>query len=332
MILHPGIIALLAISFISCFMLLYASLLGFRILRFWDLQSGSEQQLTLERSTYLASTLVSSALLFQLLGIFLFIHTVDSISSLFVGAMCAVGSLTVNQYGYPTLLTKLALFVPVGIWLILNRADNQGFDYPLIKTKYLLLMIIAPLQLLETLLQTLYFTGLTPDLITSCCGSLFSSSPAKVAVEMFSMQPLPTLAAFFLSGIATVVAGARYLRSDKGGWLFGLLTGIQFAMTLVALISAISPYIYELPSHHCPFCLLHKEYGHVGYLIYLLLLTGTVTGIGSAVLNRWRNMQSISTAISRMKKRLILCSMTTQTLLLAIVSIEIAVSNLKFTF
>ncbi len=332
MILHPGIIALLMVSILSCFMLLHASLLGVKILHFWDLQSGSEQQLALERSTYLVSTLVSNALLFQLLGIFLFIYTVDSLSSLFVGAMCAVGSLTVNQYGYPTLLTKLALFVPVGIWLILNRADNHGFDYPLIKTKYLLLIALAPLQLLETLLQTLYFTGLTPDVITSCCGSLFSSSSASVAAEMASLPALPTLAAYFLFGIATVTTGFRYLRSDSSGILFGVLTGIQFPVTLLALVSAISPYIYELPSHHCPFCILQKEYGHIGYLMYLLLLIGTVTGIGAAVLSRWRNIPSLSSAILEMKKRLTLCSMIAQTILLAIVSAEIAVSHLKVAF
>ncbi len=332
MILHPGIIALLVVSLLSCFMLLHASLLGIRLLRFWDLQSGSEQQLALERSTYLVSTLVSNALLFQLLGIFLFIHTVDSLSSLFVGAMCAVGSLTVNQYGYPTLTAKLALFVPIGIWLILNRADNQGNDYPLIKAKYLLLMVIAPLQLLETILQTLYFTRLTPDLITSCCGSLFSSGSESVASEMASLPPLPTLAALYLTAIATLAAGASYLRSDAKGILFGILSGVQFVVTLVALVSAVSPYIYELPSHHCPFCLLQKDYGHIGYLIYLLLLTATVTGIGATVLSQWRNIPSLSTTIPRMKKRLTICSMLAQILLLAVISAEIAVSHLKVAF
>ena len=49
--------------------------------------------------------------------------------------MCAAGSLYANDYGYPTLIVKLVNFLLAGIWLILNYVDNQGYDYPLIKTK-----------------------------------------------------------------------------------------------------------------------------------------------------------------------------------------------------
>jgi len=42
----------------------------------------------------------------------------------------------------------------------------------------------------------------------------------------------------------------------------------------MAILSFISVYFYELPTHHCPFCILQKEYGYVGYPLYLTLFGG----------------------------------------------------------
>ncbi|KJU86192.1 hypothetical protein MBAV_001614, partial [Candidatus Magnetobacterium bavaricum] len=74
-------------------MSLYASLLAFTLLRRWDINSSSEAQLHLERRTYLISTLMSYVMLYEVLSMFLYIYTLDSIHMVFVGAMCATGSL-----------------------------------------------------------------------------------------------------------------------------------------------------------------------------------------------------------------------------------------------
>jgi len=87
-------------------MVLYSARHGVQILRRWDLRSGSELQLLLERKTYLVSTLLAYAFAFQLGSLFLFIYTADHLHTLFVGAMCAAGSLYVNPFGYPTLFLR----------------------------------------------------------------------------------------------------------------------------------------------------------------------------------------------------------------------------------
>jgi hypothetical protein len=102
-ILNPGIIALVLASFLMVAFAGYASFTGLQIIRSWDMRSGSPAQLSLERKTYLVSTIFAYVSAFQLLSLFMFIYTADHIHSLFVGAMCAAGSLNVNGYGYPTL-------------------------------------------------------------------------------------------------------------------------------------------------------------------------------------------------------------------------------------
>ena len=51
---------------------------------------------------------------------------------------------------------------------------QPGARLPITKRKYLLLAALAPLFVAGCILQTLYFLNLSPDIITSCCGALFS--------------------------------------------------------------------------------------------------------------------------------------------------------------
>ncbi len=175
MLLTPAVLALTLGSLLISGMLGYAAFFGATILRFWDLKSGSELQLGLERQTYLISTLLTVALIFQFLSFFLFIYTADRLHPYFTGAMCAAGSLNANGWGYPVLVLKLATLILAGLWLIINRADNGGFDYPLIRVKYRLLLGLAPFVFVEAAAQWLYFWHLRPNIITSCCGALFRS-------------------------------------------------------------------------------------------------------------------------------------------------------------
>ena len=88
--------------------------------------------------------------------------------------MCAVGTLNVNAYGYPALILKIIKFLLAGTWLILNYADNLAFRVSPDKKEIHFSLIIAPFILIETVLVFLYFLGLFSNVITSCCGSLFS--------------------------------------------------------------------------------------------------------------------------------------------------------------
>jgi len=46
-----------------------------------------------------------------------------------------------------------------------------------------------------------------------------------------------------------------------------------------------STYVYQLPTHHCPFCLLQKDYYYVGYILYATLYVGTFFGISGAIMS-----------------------------------------------
>jgi hypothetical protein len=328
MVFHPAILALYLSSILIGFMVLYSARHGVQILRRWDLRSGSELQLLLERRTYLVSTLLAYAFAFQLGSLFLFIYTTDHLHTLFVGAMCAAGSLYVNPFGYPTLFLKVANFLGAGLWIIFNHADNRGYDYPLIKKKYLLLLLITPFILVEGLLQGNYFFLLRPDVITSCCGSLFSPTAQSVTSEVASLPSFLMEIVYYLWTASTLAAGLWFYLKGRGGYLFAGLSGVQFLIAVASILSFISPYVYELPTHHCPFCLLQREYGYVGYLLYVALLGSTISGMGVGLLMPFRKIDSLKEALPSFQKRLALVSVSLLLGFTAIVTYKVVLSNL----
>lgn len=309
MLLNPAIIALISGSLLITGFALYALCLAIKILKHWNIHSGSERQLLLERKTYLISTVFNYVLGFELLSLILFIYTAEHIHVLFVGAMCAAGSLSVNDYGYPALVTKILAFMMCGVWMIVNHTDNQAHDYPLIRAKYKLLIFLTILIGLDTILQINYFMGLRADVITSCCGIIFSGESQGLAGSLAALPPAATRIVFFAAFILTMRVGIGVIVSGRGAALYGLLAAVTTVVSLVAVISFISLYYYEQPTHHCPFCLLQKDYHYIGYPLYLFLLMAGTTGIGAGVIERLRGANSLVRIIPAIQKRLCLFSL-----------------------
>ncbi len=329
MILHPAIISLLAGSLVISGMVVYASFHGMRILKSWDIHSGSELQLGLERRTYLVSTLMANAMAFQLLSLFLFIYAADHMAPLFVGAMCAAGTLKVNSWGYPTLLLKIVNWLFAGIWLIMNTTDNKGYDYPLIRKKYALLLVMTPAILLEGITQAGYFLQMQPAVITSCCGTLFTSEAEGITAGIVALPPKPVAFAFSAGLLLTLAVGVHSYIKGRLTTLFSILSLFTLVIAVIALISFISLYFYELPTHHCPFCLLQREYGYIGYAIYFTLMGGAVGGLGGAAVMPFKEVGSLVEVVPQIQQRLTLMAVVCFGIFAVIVVSGIAMSNLK---
>jgi len=195
------------------------------------------------------------------------------------------------------------------VWMIINHADNRAYDYPLIRPKYKLLILLTVMIGLETLFQTNYFMGLRADVITSCCGTLFSTETTSIAGEMAGLPPHGTRIVFYLAVILTLRVGIHVLVTGRGAATFGLLAGVTTVVSLAAVVSFISLYYYELPTHHCPFCLLQKDYHYIGYPLYLSIFLAGITGVGTGVIERLKGPRSLSLVIPALQRRLCLFSM-----------------------
>ena len=309
MILSPPILALTVISLLVSAFMAGACAVGGRIARHWDMASGSELQLALERQTYLVSTLLSYVLGVQLLSLFLFAYTGEHLHTLFRGAMCAAGTFNVNGYGYPALVLKLVNFLACGLWLIVNAADNRAVDYPLVRTKYRALLPLTASVILEGALQLGFFASMKPDLMTSCCGSLFGAAGESVANRVAALPPVPAMALFFASAAVLLRLGATFLATGRGARPYGWASAWFLLVSFVSIISFISLYFYELPTHHCPFCILQGDYHGVGYPLYAALLTGGVCGMGAGVLEGYRRIPSLRGVVPSLQRGLCIASL-----------------------
>ncbi|WP_428544976.1 hypothetical protein [Profundibacter sp.] len=214
MIFHPPILALVLASLISALTVLWAAWFALRVLRHWEPSSGHALQINMEKRTYLVSTALAFVLLLELASLLLFVSNADQMAVMFVGAMCAVGTLNVNAYGIPALLLKLAVFFVALVWLVINQIDNKAPDYPFTKLKYAILLFLAPLVVVAAGTQLTYFLNLKTDTITSCCSLAFIPEGGGVAAELSSMTPKPALILLF-GGLATMRGGPTFLTSQQ---------------------------------------------------------------------------------------------------------------------
>jgi hypothetical protein len=154
------------------------------------------------------------------------------------------------------------------------------------------------LVVIEFYIQARYFLGLDPDVITSCCGSLFSSDAKGVAAEVSSLTPWQAVIALYGSGLLVMLMGTFYLWRKKGGLVFALSAVAAFISALAAIVSYISLYIYEHPHHHCPFCILKSGHDYAGYTLYIPLFLAVSMALAAGVISPWKNITSLKQVVA----------------------------------
>jgi hypothetical protein len=215
---------------------------------------------------------------------------------------------------------------------VLNYLDQQAEDFPLIKLKYSLLLILLPLIVLDSVLQFSYFFNLDPDIITSCCGSLFNVSGVGVASSIAGLPVLPAMILFYAVSTTIIILALLCLSSEKS-FLRSLLSLGNASFLFIALasvVSFISMYIYELPTHHCPFDILQKEYGFIGYPLYLSLFGAVFFGLLPGIFHWVNNISSLQKTYKLLERSWIIFSLNSLIVFLLITTYRIIISNLTY--
>jgi len=304
MFLNSWSLGLTLAGLIILFLGVFACRTAVRVLRYWDPQSDSNLQIKLENEIWLASTLVEYGLGFQILTVVLFVLAADTFCQVIVGAMCATGALLANDFGMPALLVKIAGVFIYGFWIVLHKLDVSSETYPLVRIKYIYLLLILPLLVSDITLQTLYISYLSPDIITSCCAVVFGTSQktGRNLLEGFSQTTLVSL--YYGSVIALTGMGLVLLKRwllplavlFSAGWVWFL------GMATVAIIMVFSSYIYAMPYHHCPFCILKPEYHYIGFALYFTLIPASFFGIATILVGLFKNKDGLAGVVRKYQR------------------------------
>lgn len=310
MFLNSWSLALTLCSIIALFLVGIAGRTAIRVLRYWDPASDSNRQIRLESEIWLSSTLVAYALGIQIITLVLFVLAADSFCKVIVGAMCATGALLANDYGMPALLVKIAGVFLYGLWIVLHQFDIRSERYPLVRYKYVYLLALVPLLLADVCLQTIYIAGLKPDIITSCCAVVFGEAVGAGNNLFSGFSQSATLLLFYGTAVMLAVIGVVLLKKWlKGvGYLFGLLWGFFFFMALYAIVSVFSSYVYAMPYHNCPFCLLKPEYNYIGFAQYASLFLAVFAGCSSALVEPLKRSEDLLPNIAAYQRKAVIVS------------------------
>jgi len=329
MLLNSWSITLLVISAASLFLVGGTVRTAIRVLRFWDTKADTARQIQLENETWLSALLMQYGMVLQLVALLLLVLAADSYSEILVGAMCATGAFLANDYGIPLLLVKIAGVFLYGFWIVLHRLDISSEELPLTRVKYLYLLVLAPLVLFDMILLVLYLVQLEPDIITSCCGVVFGSA-AGDGKNLIGPMPVGLVMSFFytLAGVLSVWGFILFRKIDTAafpgekiiGVFFSLFWLIFFCLSLLVITSVISSYIYGMPFHRCPFDILKKEYGFVGYLIYPTLFSATFLGMSVGVTSLFATNSILQESLCVFRKTSLKLCLLLLLLFLAIIS------------
>ena len=104
-----------------------------------------------------------------------FTYSIDILSHIVPGAMCAAGVIGANEYGQALLTFKVVLLFFIGIWMILNTLDLKEKTYPYTKKKFYLFVLIFILVLIETVVDILYLTNISTKEPVLCCSVIFGA-------------------------------------------------------------------------------------------------------------------------------------------------------------
>lgn len=285
MFLDPWSVALLICSVVVLFMMSFAARSAVRVLFYWDPSSDSNRQIRLENEIWLTSTLVEYALAVQVVSLIVFVLAADHYSQSIVGAMCATGSLLANDFGVPALIVKISGVFFYGFWIVLHQLDISSEKYPLVRIKYVYLLLLLPLLLIDMVLVMMYIGWLEPDIITSCCAVVFGDSTGATTNLLGGLSHNTGLALFYGTTVLIILFGLFVALRWRpiGAVLFSVLWLCFFLLALVMITTEFSSYIYAMPYHKCPFCILKTEYNYIGFLIYFLLFSGAFLGMSVVV-------------------------------------------------
>ena len=274
MILNPEILTIYILDILFFIFASIAFILSLRIFIWWDADSTTEFQYTLEKESYLGATIIKYIFSIKIPLFVFFIFTLDKISDILNGAMCAAGVVNATDYGTYLLILKIVNLYIFAYWIVLNHEDVRYEKQRFVRLKFGIFIFAYILFLVELVLEFKMFNAIDVKQVVDCCGVIYSSSAGSYMSIILNMKHSILLSIFYVTFLFMALF---YLIKNR--YLYAISNIFFIPISLISLISFFGTYIYQMPTHHCPFCFLQRDYDYIGYLIYTLLFIGTFYGL-----------------------------------------------------
>jgi hypothetical protein len=277
------IIIFLFVQIILFILLSIAFYFSLSIIKNWDFNKTTNKQYKLEKTSYLVILIISFTLIVKIVLFPYFAYSLDNLSNIVPGAMCAAGIVGANKFGQINLALKILILFFIGVWLIINSLDLKEKTYPFTKKKYFLYIFIFILSIIELFLDFSFLDNISTKEPVMCCSVIFGVNNTGTKIP-FDLSISNLLIVFYLLYILTTI-----LSLQKSSFLNLIINFMFLYIGYYAVTYFFSTYIYQLPTHQCPFCMLQREYYFIGYFIWGTLFLGTFFGVSSFILKTFIN-------------------------------------------
>ena len=277
------IIIFLFVQIILFILLSIAFYFSLSIIKNWDFNKTTNKQYKLEKTSYLVILIISFTLIVKIVLFPYFAYSLDNLSNIVPGAMCAAGIVGANEFGQINLTLKILILFFIGVWLIINSLDLKEKTYPFTKKKYFLYIFIFILSIIELFLDFSFLDNISTKEPVMCCSVIFGVNNTGTKIP-FDLSIFNLLIVFYLLYILTTI-----LSLQKSSFINLIINFMFLYIGYYAVTYFFSTYIYQLPTHQCPFCMLQKEYDFIGYFIWGTLFLGTFFGVSSFILKTFIN-------------------------------------------
>jgi len=289
--LNNEVIVYLLSETILYILLFIAAIATVGILKKWNFDAFTTTQFKLENRSYLVMSIIFFVIVLKIILLPYFVYMLDTLSTIIPGAMCGAGVIKANIYGNPLLVLKISILFLSGLWLSINSTDLQAKNYPYIKIKSWFFIILFLFLSAEFILDILYLTHIETDNPVTCCSVIFGQTGGTNALP-FGLDIPKLLMLFYLLFVLIVLTTLSSM-----GIMSIVSSGLFLVVAYYAVVYFFGTYIYQLPTHKCPFCMLQDHYYYVGYFVWGLLLFGIFFNLDQAVMQTF--FQKSSKALKR---------------------------------
>ena len=259
------------------FMLLIAMYHTLTILLKYNRDATGSLQYILEKKSYLVGVIVWVALVVKIFLLLFFVYTLSELADIVPGAMCGAGVIGSNIYGEPLLLLKIAIVFLACLWILLNIEEQRDIKRTFFRVKLWFFGGLFFLIVLEAILETFFLSNISTQNPVLCCSTIYKDTELGVAVP-FKISNMVLVPLFYFSLALTVVSNYKKYKVVN---IF--LTLLFSYISYYAIVYFFGTYIYELPTHKCPFCLFQSEYNYIGYFIFGSLFVASFYSISSSL-------------------------------------------------
>lgn len=267
---HPLIMSAIALDLCALAVTIVSGYGAFRIATAWQPASAEAGQLLLESQAEAASLLGRTGLVIFIAATILWLVALTTaMPALVPGAMCGTGVLqAAGPAGLHAIGYRLSAAAVFHLWAMVDGLNRCHPMVPLTRSGSGIMLLLLPLVALSIVSTGTTLAGMDSHQPVDCCMVVYDQFRSLGQTQQTAGVSNTTWgAAYGVLSVLLAGAGVSVYRRPGPGRIIAMgAAALAWAPTAgVTLTRTLSPYLYGVLHHHCPWCLFTESGAWIGF-------------------------------------------------------------------